>query len=361
MQTWLWLAARRGGNRSGMLRLLLLALALLVVAGCSGGDDDAAPRGAATTNAPAARTTSVPSSNGIPGLVDRVQPSIVAILVRSAEGGAEGSGVVWSRDGVIVTNQHVVAGADEVEVVLASGQRLSGRVEAADERTDLAIVRVDRELPPARFRTSLPDVGELAIALGSPLGFENTVTAGIVSGLQRSIPSGGTTPALVDLIQTDAAISPGNSGGALVGGDGRVIGINVAYIPPSSGAVTLGFAIPSPTVVDVVRQLLASGRVRHAYLGVVPRPLTEQLAGSLGLDVDRGVLVFQVPSGTPAARARLAAGDVIVRFDGQAIESVEDLFAALRRKRPGDEVRVTVVRDGERTTRTVRLGELPAR
>jgi serine protease DegQ len=340
-------------------RIVPLVVAALLLAGCDSGDRAATTRPATTTSAAVPAPPAASGADEIPALVDRVQPSIVAIVVQTPNGSAEGSGVVWNRDGIVVTNAHVVAGADRVEVVLASGRRLEGRVRARDERTDLAVVDVERKLPPARFRPTLPDVGELAVAIGSPLGFENTVTAGIVSGLQRSIPSGGQTPALVDLIQTDAAISPGNSGGALVGGDGRVIGVNVAYIPPSSGAVALGFAIPAPTVVDTVRQLLTTGHVRHAYLGIVPVAVTDAIAAGLNIGVDRGVVAYQVPSGTPAAQGGLRSGDVIVRFDGREIASVEDLFSALRRKNPGDEVSVTLVRDGERITRTVRLGDTP--
>jgi serine protease DegQ len=343
-------------------RLLPLVVAALLLAGCSigGSGDRASTQPTASSGAtPTAPPAAANGANGIPALVDRVQPSIVAIVVRTPNGSGEGSGVVWNRDGDIVTNAHVVAGAERVEVVLASGEQLQGQVRARDERTDLAIVEVKRKLPPARFRATLPQVGELAVAIGSPLGFENTVTAGIVSGLQRSIPSGGQTPALVDLIQTDAAISPGNSGGALVGADGRVIGVNVAYIPPSTGAVALGFAIPAPTVTDAARQLLRTGHVRHAYLGIVPLSVTDAIAAGLEIGSDRGVLAYQVPGGTPAARAGLRNGDVILRLDGVQIASVEDLFSALRGKEPGDEVTVTFLRDGARMTRSVRLGDLP--
>lgn len=341
-----------------VVRLLaVLAVAPALVA-CGGSQHRFATQPTETSSVASAAPGAL-TPDTIPDLVERVQPSIVAILVRTSQGAGEGSGVVWDRAGVIVTNAHAVAGARRVEVVLASGQRLQGKVRASDERTDIAVVEVNRRLPPVQFEQTLPKVGQSVIALGSPLGFENSVTAGIVSGLQRSIPSGGQTPALVDLIQTDAAISPGNSGGALIGLDGRVVGINVAYIPPSAGAVTLGFAIPAPTVIDVVRQLLTTGHVRHAYLGVVPAPLTDELRSELHLDVASGVVAYQVPPGTPAARAGLAAGDVIVGLDGKPVATVEDLYAALRKKQPGDLVQVTAVRDDKRTTHDVRLGELP--
>jgi serine protease DegQ len=261
----------------------------------------------------------------------------------------------------VVTHHHVVVGAQAVEVVLASGAELEAQVEASTDDFDLAVLRVAREgLPRATFTADLPDVGELAIAMGNPLGLEQSVTAGIVSALHRSVPSGGQTPALVDLIQTDAAISPGNSGGALVNGSGEVIGVNVAYVPPERGAVALGFAIPSPTVIDVVRQLLRTGRVEQAYLGVSnPVQVTPELAQSFGLEVEEGVTFESVLAGTPAARAGLRPGDVIVAMDGRTIESVEDLFTQLRRRRPGEEVTLRFFRDGDRRDLSVRLGEKP--
>ena len=196
--------------------------------------------------------------------------------------------------------------------------------------------------------------------MGNPLGLDQSVTAGIVSGLHRSVPSGGQTPALVDLIQTDAAISPGNSGGALVNGSGEVIGINVAYVPPNSGAVALGFAIPGGTVIDVVRQLRETGRVEQAYLGVSnPVPVTEELAQQFGLEVTEGVTFVAVLEDTPADRAGLRAGDVIVTIGGRPIENVEDLFAELRRRRPGEQVELTIIRGRDRRELTVRLGEKP--
>jgi S1-C subfamily serine protease len=163
----------------------------------------------------------------------------------------------------------------------------------------------------------------------------------------------------VDLIQTDAAISPGNSGGALVSADGRVIGVNVAYIPPQARAVSIGFAIPSPTVLDVVRQLLDTGEVQHAFLGVEPTELTPQLADRFGLDVDEGVLVFRVVDATPAEVAGFRPGDVIVSIDGAPMRTVEDLFATLRRHQPGDEIDVEYVRGKERRSASVTLSDRP--
>lgn len=295
----------------------------------------------------------------IPAIVDRVQPAVVSVLVQTREGGAEGSGVVFDgRRGLVVTNNHVVADATGVEVVLANGERLDARVKATDPLTDLALLAVERTgLPQARFADELPRVGELAVALGNPLGFENSVAAGIVSGLHRVIPSGGRSPSLVDLIQTDAPISPGNSGGALVDREGRVIGINVAAIPPTqeTRAVSIGFAIPAQTVVSVLRQLRETGRARHAFLGIQPANLTPDVVERFDIDAEEGVLVVSVAKGGAAERAGLREGDVIVAFGREPIRIVDDLLGTLRRYRPGDEVVFTALRDGERLLVAVTL------
>ncbi len=298
-------------------------------------------------------------------MVREVQPSVVAVLAESGGGRRrEGSGVVYGSDGLIVTNEHVVAGADSLQVAFADGERSSATVVATDPRSDLALLRSERKnLPAARFSEHLPVVGELAVAIGNPLGFEHSVTAGVVSGLGRAIPgSAAATPALVDLIQTDAAISPGNSGGALVNGDGTVIGINVAYIPPqSTGAVALGFAIPAPEVRDVVTQLLDDGRVRHAFLGLAPGPLTPQIEERLGLSRQDGVVVLSVTPGGPAERAGFRPGDLLVSLAGEKVDNVEELLGQLRRLEPGQTVESVVVRNGQEQKLMVRLEERPVR
>ena len=338
----------------------------MLLAGCSGGDGNGDGEEAAapatttvvtTTASPAIQPSSGDSFARIPAVVRRVEPSVVAIVVANGEG----SGVVWDDEGAIVTNNHVVEDNEQVEVVLASGATLEGEVEAADERSDLAVVRVDSDgLRPATFADALPVVGELAIAMGNPLGFEQSVTAGIVSGLNRSIPSGGATPALVELIQTDAAISPGNSGGALVNGDGEVIGINVAYLPPQeTGAVSLGFAIPATVARSVVTQLIERGEVRRAYLGIEVNQVTPEFADAFGLSVDEGVAVVSVTPGSGADEAGLQGGDVIVELDGEPTPTPEDLYARLRDFQPGDRVTVVVVRGDDRESLEVTLGERP--
>lgn len=294
----------------------------------------------------------------IPAIVRRVEPSVVAVLTDLGEG----SGVVWRNDGLVVTNEHVVAGARSVELAFADGKRGPAQVLATDSLTDLALLRSDRsDLPAAEFSPALPVVGELAVAIGNPLGFENTVTAGIISGLHREVPgAAAAAPGLVDLIQTDAAISPGNSGGALVNAEGQVVGINVAHLPPQLRAVSIGFAIPSPTVRDVIGQLLEHGSVRHPFIGIQPAPLTPEIARLLRVGTDAGVLVLEVVPAGPAAQAGIRAGDVIVSVDGEPVEAVEAFLAALRAHRPGDRLRLEIIREGEQMTFDVTLAERPA-
>ncbi len=368
--------AVRVSARRRAAALLVLAL---VASGCSATEEGAETVATATseaapptTSTEAAPTTSqaAPAREGVapdgdlgdvPDTVETVAPSVVTIFIRGAQGEGSGSGVIWDGQGSIVTNNHVVEGSGEIQVAFANGTRADAQVVGTDPRTDLAVIDVDREgLPAARFAQGLPRVGQLAIAIGSPLGLESTVTAGIISAVHRDLPSGGATPALVDLIQTDAAISPGNSGGALVDAGGRVIGINVAYIPPEARAVSIGFAIPSPVVRDIVPQLIENGRAEHAYLGVTPVPVTEELSRSFDLGADEGALIQSISEGSPAARAGLRPGDVIVELGGESIQTVEDLYAAIRARDPGDDVELTVVRDGDRRTVEVVLGRLPS-
>lgn len=330
----------------------------LVGGGCTGPDatPDEGSAPAATESAPPAEGATLAV---VPQVAARLQPSVVTIL--TAQG--SGSGVVYDADGLIVTNEHVVRGSGTVEVAFADGQRVSGTVLASDVLTDLALVQADRTgLPEARLQAELPRIGELAIVIGSPLGFESTVTAGIISGLHREIPgSARQSQALIDLIQTDAAISPGNSGGAVVDADGDVVGISEAYIPPQAGAVSLGFAIPSATVIDVVEQLQEDGQAEHAFVGVEPAPITPQVAEQLGLPSTDGVIVVAVVSGGPAMSAGIRPGDVILAVDGEPTTSPEELLAVLRARDPGDSVTMTVRSpDGDEREVDVTLTARPA-
>jgi serine protease DegQ len=287
----------------------------------------------------------------IPSIVSNVQPSVVTVFTN----GGLGSGVVYSEDGLILTNEHVVRDNTDVEVAFADGRRVAGTVRAMDAISDLALVEAKRTgLPVAKFQTELPRIGELAVVIGSPLGFENTATAGIISGLHREIPgSAASSQSLVDLIQTDAAISPGNSGGALVNSRGEVIGISEAYIPPQAGAVALGFAIPAATAVKVADQLRADGTADHSFIGLTLGDITPQIAERLGLPDTRGALALSVPDGGPAAKAGIRPGDVLVKLDGEELASPEDLLAALRSRSPGQTVTVEFRRGTE--TREVKV------
>lgn len=346
------------GSRRGSL-LLALALVVAIAVGLATATGDAAPTAVAPRPAPPS-TSQALTFDQLPDLVARAQPKVVTILARGPGGAGQGSGVIWDREGTIVTNAHVVAGATGISVALASGDRLAAKLRASDALSDVAVLTVGRRgLPAATFAKKLPRPGEFALAIGSPLGLENTVTAGIVSGLHRSVPSGGQTPALVDLIQTDAPISPGNSGGALVNGKGVVIGLNVAYIPPEAHAVSIGFAIPAPTVSSVVTQLLAAGTVRHAFLGITPTPLTPALAQQFGLTRSEGVLVLEVVPGSGAAGAGVRPGDLIVAIERRPVRTVEDLFAELRKHTSGKRIDLMILNAQNERHVTVTLSERP--
>ena len=330
-----------------VLRKLSAVVALAVVL----------PACTATEAPPAEPRTETTAANDAAGgyaeVVERLAPSVVTVET----GTGVGSGVVLRPD-ILVTNRHVVGDAKEVTINYADGDRSPGEVLASDAVTDLAVVRTERDdLPVPEYRTELPRPGEVALAIGSPLGFRNTVTAGIISGLHRDIPgSAARTRSLVDLIQTDAPISPGNSGGALLDEQGRVLGINEAYLPPATGAVSLGFAIPSATVLDVAEQLIDDGTATHPYLGVSLRQLTPAIQEELDVRVDHGAVVMSVDRDGPAPEAGVQAGDVVVEFGGDEIRTVEDLLTALRGTEPGDVVEIVVVRDGERTGLEVTIG-----
>ncbi|WP_240605993.1 S1C family serine protease [Planctomonas deserti] len=351
---------RRRRPRGGVGAVIATAFATLALAGCVGLPAPTQTESAAPSPAPSPEGTSAGEDEAmsIPDIVRSVQPSVVTIFT---EGGL-GSGVVYHEDGLILTNEHVVRGNTRVEVAFADGQRVDGTVTATDPITDLALVQADREdLPAAEFASSLPVIGELAVVIGSPLGFENTATSGIVSGLHREIPgSASSSQSLVDLIQTDAAISPGNSGGAVVNGRGQIIGISEAYIPPSAGAVALGFAIPSPTATEVAEELIEDGTADHAFMGLVPGAITPQIAEQLGLTDTTGAIVLSVSNGGPAAAAGIRPGDVVTAIEGNEIGSPEDLLAALRQQDPGDRVTVDVRRGGDEESFDVTLTDRPS-
>ncbi len=363
------------------IRLLLIAVALsgVLLAGCSGEESGAREGNAAaaqTAREEAPAPVGIPEDEPVARVAAAVGPSVVQVNVEVSQqtplgtqrGEGLGSGVIYREDGHIITNDHVVKGASDVEVAFADGSTEPAEVIGADPNSEIAVLKVDRnDLPAAAFETDEPPiVGQLAVAIGSPAGFEATVTSGIVSAVGRDFPpelirgDDSASQALSDLIQTDAAISPGNSGGALVDRDGNIIGINVAYLPPAdTGAVNLGFAIPSDTAVSVADQLIETGEVTTPYLGVGTADLTPEIAERFDLPVDSGALVRTVEPGSGAAEAGVRENDVITALEGAGIASYGDLFGALRDHRPGDTVGLTVVREDDEMTLDVTLGERP--
>ena len=272
-----------------------------------------------------------------------------------------GSGVIVSRDGVVVTNNHVVDQTREIRVKLHDGRELEAEVVGTDPKADLAVLRI-AEPPPGLEPLSFGDsdqlrLGDVVLAVGNPFGVGQTVTMGIVSGLGRG---GMGLVDYEDFIQTDAAINPGNSGGALVNMRGELVGINTAILSRTGGYQGIGFAIPSSMARPVTDSLLAHGKVVRGFLGVSIQELDRDLASGLGLSVDRGALVSDVTAKSPAARAGLRRGDVIVEVDGSPITSTRALRNRIAATRPGTEVRLTLVRDGARRTVAVELDELPA-
>ncbi|MCX7685039.1 MAG: DegQ family serine endoprotease [Acetobacteraceae bacterium] len=271
-----------------------------------------------------------------------------------------GSGFIIDPSGIIVTNNHVIDGAEEINVVLQDNTTLRAEVIGTDPRTDLAVLRVrtDRPLPAVQFGDSdTAEVGDWVIAIGNPFGLGGTVTAGIVSARGRDIRQGP----FDDFIQTDAAINRGNSGGPLFNMRGEVIGVNTAIYSPTGGSIGIGFAIPSNLARNVVAQLREAGRVRRGWLGVNIQQVTEEIAESLGLRGGaRGALVARAQEGGPAAAAGIQAGDVILRFNNQEVREMRALPRIVAETAVGARVPVVVWRNGRELTVEVTLGELPA-
>ena len=355
---------------------LAFVLGTILLAGCS--EKQPVPQenntAKASPQASSGPSSPVPAGEPVARVASKVGPSVVQVNVRAVRetplgtqrGESLGSGVIYRQDGYIVTNNHVIEGATDVYVAFADGTIEDVDVAGTDPNTEIAVIKVDRnDLPAATFDDGdAPVVGQLAVAIGSPSGFESTVTSGVVSGVGREFPpeltGSGTAErsALTDLIQTDAAISPGNSGGALADRDGQIIGINVAYLPPAeTGAVNLGFAVPSDTAVSVADQLIEKGEVRTPYLGVLTTDLSPEDAGRFDLPVDSGALVERVVPDSAASEAGVRKGDIITALGDAKIVSYGDLLGALRDHEPGETVTLTVFRDGEEIKLEVTLGE----
>ena len=269
-----------------------------------------------------------------------------------------GSGVIIDSSGVVLTNNHVVDGG-KVTVRLADGREFSAKEVKTDPRTDLAVVRIEGSEPFKAAKLGDSDavtVGDWVLALGQPFGLEGTVTAGIISAKGRGL---GIAPR-ENFLQTDAAINPGNSGGPLVNLRGEVIGINTAISTRNGGYQGVGFAIPVNLAKWVSQQLVEKGKVQRAYLGIVIQPVTQQLAEQFGVKVREGALVTEVPNNTPASKAGLKAGDIIVEFAGKTVHNPQDLQGVVEESKIGTSQPLVVVRDGKRLTLSATPGEQPA-
>jgi serine protease Do len=267
-----------------------------------------------------------------------------------------GSGFIISSDGYILTNAHVVDGADEINVKFTDKREFKAKVIGADRRTDVALIKIEgSSLPVVKFGDPARlKVGEWVVAIGSPFGFESTVTAGIVSAKGRSLPQENFVP----FIQTDVAINPGNSGGPLFNMRGEVIGINSQIYSRTGGFMGLSFAIPIDVALDIQKQLRETGRVARGRIGVVIQEVTRDLAISFGLDRARGALVNSVEKGSPADKAGVEATDIILSFDGRAVESSSDLPRIVGSTRPGTQSTVEIWRKGARRKLSLTVGEL---
>lgn len=277
---------------------------------------------------------------------------------RRREAQSLGSGFIISKDGYILTNHHVIAGADEVIVRLTNRDEYVAKVIGSDEASDVAVLKVDADdLPTLKFGDSDDlKVGEWVLAIGSPFGFDHSVTAGIVSAKGRSLPSDNYVP----FIQTDVAINPGNSGGPLFNLDGEVVGINSQIYSRTGGFMGLSFAIPIEMAVDVANQLKETGRVSRGWLGVLIQEVTRELAESFGMDNPHGALVAKVLDNSPAEQAGLQVGDVIIEFNGKKVKRSSSLPPLVGRSAVGKDAKVTIIRNRSRENIKVRIAELPS-
>jgi S1-C subfamily serine protease len=317
---------------------------------------------------------STQGAGGVTTIAKKVTPSIVNIDVRidsqetpffsTGQQEGTGSGVIYTADGYIITNNHVVAGARDITVTLASGQELEARVVGTDTENDIAVIKIDKTGLPAITvgDSDNLEVGQLVVAVGSPLGFEQTVTAGIVSALHRNVTAGGQSgqaSTLTDLIQTDAPINPGNSGGALCDSSASLVGINAIIASQSGGSEGIGFAIPIDTAGKVADDLIAGRSVSHPYIGVQGQTVSTEIASRYGLPVSEGAYISRVVSGSPANDAGIKDGDIVVAAEGRQVKSMDDLIGAIRRKNVGGRISLTFYQGGDKKAADVTVEEKP--
>lgn len=269
-----------------------------------------------------------------------------------------GSGVIISEDGYVLTNHHVIQGADQIQVALRDGRETLAEVIGTDPESDLAVLRIALDEVPVIELADSRDVaiGDVSLAIGNPFGVGQTVTMGIISATGRSHLG---LNAYEDFIQTDAAINPGNSGGALINAQGALVGINTAIFSRSGGSQGIGFAIPANLAGNILDDLVTQGRVIRGWLGIEAQEINQDLAASFGLAAPRGVIIASVVPGGPADRAGLRAGDVLLSVDGQPILDPRQTMSDIAEVPPGTELPVTVVREGERVKATLEVGERP--
>lgn len=334
---------------------------------------------APAVSAPPASAPAAHAASGFRAAAQRVRPSVVNIYTaqrvrRGAGNGwrpfvergrgddiatSLGSGVIVSADGYVLTNNHVIEGAEQIAVALPNGKTVPARTVGADPESDLAVLRVNQTgLAPIEFGDSNAlQVGDVVLAVGDPFGVGQTVTQGIVSATGRNRVGINT---FENFIQTDAAINPGNSGGALVDIDGRLVGINSAIFSQSGGSQGIGFAIPVSLAREVMDQIIATGRVERGWLGVQAQDVTPELAQRTGAKSGTGVLISAVARRSPAAAAGLQPGDVVTAIQGKAVPDAAALMAATAAIKPGSEVNVEVLRQAKPLSLRATLGERPA-
>lgn len=348
-----------------------------------------APVGKAFAEAPAVTAAAPSGPASFADVVERVKGAVVAIKVKAYEEShspfegqemspddpmyrffkrfgetpqkhmtqSQGSGFIISADGYVVTNNHVVEHASEVEVALDDGRSLPAKVIGVDKRTDLALLKVTdgNKLPYAEWASAPPRVGDWVIAVGNPFGLGGSVTAGIVSARGRDIGAG----AYDDFLQIDAPVNRGNSGGPAFDARGAVVGVNTAIYSPSGGSVGIGFAIPAEVAKDVIAALKDKGVVSRGWIGVKIQPVTPEIAESLGLKTTKGALIAQPQKGAPAEAAGLKAGDVIVSVNGEKIETPRELARRIAAMGPNKSVDLTYIRNGAEKNAKLTLGKLP--